>query len=109
MDEGGRGMQVSRAKANCWKGLFHYAPRHQGTTQRAGFKLTMVGRLVTVPGQQASRPPVSVPVSLGPIAPDPLPGFHPIRLGALSAPHPAPQVNPLLPVAYWQPLAVHPC
>lgn len=42
-------------KGGCWKGLCHYAPRHQGTTQRAGFKLTMVGRLVTVPGQQASR------------------------------------------------------
>lgn len=55
MDNGRLGLQVSRAKASCWKGLFHSAPRHQGTTQKAGFKLTMAGRLVTVPGQQAGR------------------------------------------------------
>lgn len=48
-----------------------------------------------------TEPPVSVPVRLGPIAPDPLPGSpsYPC-LCALSAPHPAPQVNPPLPVAY---------
>lgn len=54
-DKRGLKLQVSRAKMNRWKGLFHYAPRHQGTTQRTGFRLTMVGRLVTVPGQQAGR------------------------------------------------------
>lgn len=59
----------------------------------------VVSHCARAAGKQ-TEPPVSVPVRLGPIAPNPLPGFHPIRLGALSAPHPAPQVNPLLPIAY---------
>lgn len=95
-------MQVSRAKANCWKGALPLCSQTPGDHTKGwlqAYNGGAVSHCARAAGKQ-TEPPVSVPVRLGPIAPDPLPGFHPIRLGALSAPHPDPQVNPLLPIAY---------
>lgn len=81
-------------------------PRRQGTIQRAGFRLTIVGRLVTVPGQRAGRQsPLCLCLSGWALQPPvPLPGFHPSpACGVVCAPHPAPWINPLLPAVYLPP------
>lgn len=57
-----------------------------------------------------TEPPVSVPVRLGPIAPDPLPGSHPIPACVLCL-HPTLLLKLTLryPSPTWQPLIAHPC